>query len=245
MPASASRVQAWNDSGVHSSGWRKWRLIQSGWCLRSIRHSSGVIRCGSTAGIFVPIRRNSTCGISRNRVENPVEPLVAQGQRVAAGDQHVADGRACGGCSRTPSPAGPRWGRSTRGPPCASGCNSGNSSSRSRSPAAAPGRDSDGPSPARGYRRLRPADRRPRPGRGRTRRWWESPSAAGAGLVVAGDQAHVVGRNAHRAASAALARGPPARRPKAPAPVRVGPGSAGDFGPANANRSSRDRARSG
>ncbi len=38
-----------------------------------------------------------------------------------------------------------------------------------------------------------------------------------------------------------LRRGPPARRPRGPAPAPIGPGFAGDFGLASANRSSRDR----
>ncbi len=36
----------------------------------------GVIRCGNTAGIFVPIRTNSTWE-SPQPLKNPVEPLVA------------------------------------------------------------------------------------------------------------------------------------------------------------------------
>ena len=37
------------------------------------------------------MRTISTCGICRSRGQNPIQPLVAQGQRIAAGNQHVAD----------------------------------------------------------------------------------------------------------------------------------------------------------
>ena len=50
-----------------------------------------MIRCGSTAGILVPMRMNSRCGIARRLAEDPVELVFAKRQRIAAADQHVAD----------------------------------------------------------------------------------------------------------------------------------------------------------
>ena len=48
------------------------------------------MRWGSTTGTLVPMRRNSICLIARSRVEQPIELFVADGQRIAAGQQHVA-----------------------------------------------------------------------------------------------------------------------------------------------------------
>ena len=46
-----------------------------------MRHSCGVIRCGSTAGILVPMRTNSTCGIARRwlRIQSSRSSLKASG----------------------------------------------------------------------------------------------------------------------------------------------------------------------
>ena len=173
MPASASRVHAWKVSGVHSSGWTKCRLIHKGWCFRSMRHKSRVMRWGSTAGILVPRRMNSTCGIARNSRQQPVQPLLAQEQRVAAGEEHVADGGRAADVVQGRLPGVPGWARSRPAPPPASGCNSGSNSSTCPGPATARGPDSDGPSPARGCRVLRPRDRRPRRRRGPARGRWE------------------------------------------------------------------------
>ena len=106
-------------------------------------------------------------------------------------------------------------------PPAASECSSGSSWSKSRSPAAAPGPDSGGPVRARDCRPLRPAGRRPRPGRVAVRRWWGSRSAAAAGFGRRGRRGSC-NRGSRRPAAWPLpATGPSAHRPKAPAPFRV------------------------
>ena len=66
MPASASRSIASRAFGCWTSkGWLKWVLSQMGWYFRSMFTSSGVMRCGSTTGMRVPMRMISTCGIAR------------------------------------------------------------------------------------------------------------------------------------------------------------------------------------
>ena len=56
-------------------------LIHNGWYFRSTRTRSRVIRCGSTAGILVPIRTNSMCGIDRKRprIQSSLSSLSASG----------------------------------------------------------------------------------------------------------------------------------------------------------------------
>ena len=94
MPASASRVQACADSGVHSSGWMKCRLIHSGWYLpQHPAQARGVIRCGSTAGILVPMRMNSMCGIARSwpRIQSSLSSPRASGS-----PPEISTSRICG-----------------------------------------------------------------------------------------------------------------------------------------------------
>ena len=92
MPASASRLQACVGLGrafvrmqeVHAHPQRMVLLAAPG-------SARGVIRCGSTAGILVPMRMNSRCGIARRlpRIQSSLSSL--ERQRIAAGDQHVAN----------------------------------------------------------------------------------------------------------------------------------------------------------
>ena len=56
-----------------------------------MRHSSSVTRNGSVTGSRVPSRTISTCGIARSSLEQPAEAVVGEHERVAAGEQHVAD----------------------------------------------------------------------------------------------------------------------------------------------------------
>ena len=77
--------------GVSSSGWLKCVLIQSGWYLLSISHSSGVIRSGRWHGTRLPIRMISRCGIGAQPGQDGVEPPVVEQQRVAARHDHVPD----------------------------------------------------------------------------------------------------------------------------------------------------------
>ena len=190
----------------------KCRLIHSGWCLRSIRHSSGVIRCGSTAGILVPMRTNSTCGICRSRVriQSSRSSLRASGSPPEMSTSRIA-GRAADVVERLLQP-GFAAGRFRRGPPRATGCSSGSSSSRSRSPAAARGPDSDGPGPARGCRASSPSGSSASPGAAANScgRGNHGPPQRLAG-VVARNQAHVIGRDAHREHRVALGQGLPLR----------------------------------
>ena len=48
------------------------------------------MRCGRKIGTRVPIRRNSMCGIERNRLKDALEFVVAENQGVAAGEKDVA-----------------------------------------------------------------------------------------------------------------------------------------------------------
>jgi hypothetical protein len=68
MPASASMPRPFTAAGVSSSGWLKCVLIQSGWNVRSMLVSSGVIRSGRWHGTRLPIRMISRCGMARSRV---------------------------------------------------------------------------------------------------------------------------------------------------------------------------------
>ena len=104
--------------------------------------------------------------------QQPVELVVADGQRIAAREQHVANFGVCFEIGERLFPL--RASRTDiRRPDCrprASACNSGNRSSRCRWSGTARGRDSGAPGPARRCRGPRPADRRPRPAGGHIRR---------------------------------------------------------------------------
>ena len=93
MPASASRRQARTASGVHSSGWVKWMLSHSGWCLRSILTSAGVMRWGITTGTLVPMRTNCTWGIERS---SPSSQSSLSSERVSGSPPDSSTSRICG-----------------------------------------------------------------------------------------------------------------------------------------------------
>ncbi len=52
---------------MNSFGWLKCVLKYSGWYLRSISTSSGVMRCGQTTGMREPMRMISTWSMARTR----------------------------------------------------------------------------------------------------------------------------------------------------------------------------------
>ena len=91
MPASASRVQASVTSGVSSAGWVKCRLIHSGWCFFRILVSERVTRMRQHHRHLGAEAHELDMADGAQPAEQIVEPLVGQRQRIAAGDQHVAD----------------------------------------------------------------------------------------------------------------------------------------------------------
>ena len=65
---------------VQQPSFEQWLLVTSAY-LRSTLIRAGVIRCGSTAGILVPMRTNSRCGIARKlpRIQSSFSSLRARG----------------------------------------------------------------------------------------------------------------------------------------------------------------------
>ncbi len=159
MPASASRVHAWSTRasfvGVGEVDAHPERMMLP-------QHAAQLGRdpLRQDGGHFRAQPQELDVRDPRRRPENPVEPLVAHGQRIAAGDEDVADGRRLADVFE---PFQPGFGRGEPCPTTATACSNGSRSSRSRGPGAGRGPDSDGPGRAPGCRHPRPGGRWPRP----------------------------------------------------------------------------------
>ena len=164
MPASASCSHAARACGVSSLGWLKCVLTNSGWYF--LQHRAQLVvdahrqhdRHARADADDLDVRDRAQRG------EDLLEARGRQRQRIAARDQHVADGgRAADVVER--ARRDPRARSATPpAPPGGGGCSGGSRSRSDRAPAAGSDRDSGGRCRSRASGCPRRADRRSSPG---------------------------------------------------------------------------------
>ena len=93
MPASASRVHAWKVSGRAFVGMDEVQAHPQGMMLA--QHAAQLARdaLGQHGGHFRPHADELHVRDGPQLPEQPIQPLFAEQERVAAGQEHVADGR--------------------------------------------------------------------------------------------------------------------------------------------------------
>jgi hypothetical protein len=96
-PAFWTIFTRWRSRGVISLGWLMWMLtICTRWLFQHGAQLGRNTRVGNCTTMREPMRKKRTCGARRaDGAQNFVQPLVGEGQRVTAREQHVFNVLGC------------------------------------------------------------------------------------------------------------------------------------------------------